>query len=583
MIFRKITGICAFAVAAGLIALFPSCSSYVPNNTEVRIHSLSDPDMLNPINYQSADAGYITNILFPALLNIDFADSNKVIPVLAESRPKLEKTNDGHLKISFVIRKEAVWDNGTPVTARDVEFTLKVIKNPKVKNEQNKPYYEFIEDIQIDPSDPKKFTLLCNEVYMLAETSAGDYGLLPEYVYDPKGLMRSFTLPQLNKEKDKLSSDPKINEFANDFNSEKRMREKDYISGCGAYKMVEWTTGQRIVLEKKKDWWGDALKGVNCYFEAYPKKLIYQTINDQTTAIVSLKAGNLDVMYSIKPKDFVDLKASDKIKSTFNLHTPPFLSYYYFGINTKNKKFEDKKTRQALAHLVDIPKMIHTLMYDLATQVTGFIHPSNTRDYEKSIQPYDFDIEKAKALLTEAGWKDSNGDGTLDKMIDGVLTDFTIKFSVNAGNDVRKQAALMFQEEARKVGIKVDVIQQDWSVYLQNQKNHDFEMYFGGWVASPTPNDPKQIYHTESYNGGSNYVGFGNPESDAVIDSLRKELDENKRSAYYKKLQLILHDECSYIYLWAPTERMAINKKFTNAEPSVMRPGFWPCAFQTAK
>jgi peptide/nickel transport system substrate-binding protein len=540
--------------------------------------------MLNPINYQSADAGYILSILFPSLLEVDFKHPENIIPVLAASRPQVEKMEDGKLKISYTIRKEAVWDNGTPVTAKDVVFTIKVIKNPKVKNEQNKPYYEFIEDVQIDPADPKKFTIICNKVYLLAETSSGDYGVLPEYFYDPKGLMKDFTIPQLNRDKDKLANDPKINDFANDFNSEKRMREPEFISGCGAYKFSEWKTGQRIVLEKKKNWWGESLKDTNCYFEAYPSKIIYQTINDQTSAIVSLKAGNLDVMYGIKPKDYVELTTNDKVKQNFNLVTPSSLQYTYLGINTKRPQFRDKRTRQALCHLVDVPKMIHVVVYDLARQVTGFVHPDNKRDYNNDIKPYEYDVELARKLLAEAGWKDSDGDGTLDMMVDGEKVDFNIKFTVNAGNDSRKQVALMFQEEARKVGIQVEVIQQEWSVYLEKQKKHDFDMFYGAWIATPTPNDPKQIYHTESSNGGSNYVSFGTPESDAVIDSIRSELDENKRALLYKRLQVIIHDEAPYIYLWAPTEKMAISKKFTSesAYTSLMRPGFWPCGFKSA-
>ncbi|MEW6469822.1 MAG: ABC transporter substrate-binding protein [Bacteroidota bacterium] len=572
-----------WGISALLSCLFfvPSCSSYTPKKNEVKVHELSDAEMLNPICYTDASAGYILPNIFQSLLAIDFK-TLELVPVLAQSRPLIEKIEGGKLKITYSIRKEAKWDNGTPVTPKDVEFTIKVIKNPKVNNQHVKPYYEFIEDFVHYPDDPQKFTLLCKETYILAEASSGDYGILPIYAYDPKGLMSDFTIPQLNSEKDKLANDPKINEFATDFNSEKRQREKDFIIGSGAYKLESWTTGQQIVLEKKKDWWGDALKEVNSRFQANATKLVYKTINDMTSAIVALKAGNVDVMYGIKPKDFVDLPNSDKIKENFVLHTPPQLAYLYFGINLKNPKFGDKKTRQALAYLVDADKMIQTVYYGLAERVVGFIHPSNKKNLNTDLKPRPFDPEKAKQLLAEAGWKDSNGDGTLDNTINGKREDFSIIFSINQGNDMRKAMALMFQEEARKVGIKVDVVPQDWAVFLDNLKNHNFEMYCGSWIGTPTPNDPKQIYHSESSLNGSNYVSFGTPESDAVIDSIRVELDEDKRAALYKKLQAILYDEVSYIYLFAPTERIAIHKRFSNAETSVMRPGFWEAGFQLA-
>ena len=572
-----------FLASAFFALLFTdSCSSYVPKQNEVKVHELSDAEMLNPINYTDASAGYILPNLFQSLLSIDFK-TRELVPVLAESRPLIEKIEGGKLKITYTIRKEAVWDNGTPVTPNDVEFTIKVIKNPKVNNPHAKPYYEFIEDFIQDPANPNKFTLLCKETYILAEPSSGDYGVLPEYFYDPKGLMKDFTIKQLDNEKDKIANDPKINDFATDFNSEKRQREKDFISGSGAYKLVEWITGQQIVLEKKKNWWGDALKESNCYFEANATKLIYRTVNDMTSAIVSLKAGNLDVMYGIKPKDFVELPNSEKIKQNFILHKPSQLAYTYFGLNQKYPKFADKKTRQALAHLVDVDKMIQTVYYGLAERIVGFVHPTNKKNINTNLKPYDFNPEKAKQLLAEAGWKDTNGDGILDKIIEGKREEFTIIFIVNAGNDMRKSIALMFQEEARKVGIQVDVNAQDWGVYLENLKKHDFQMYFGSWIADPVPNDPKQIYHSESArDGGSNYVSYGNPKSDAIIDSIRVELDEEKRATLYKKLQEILYDEVSYIYLFAPTERIAIHNRFSNAYTTVKRPGYWEAGFQLA-
>ncbi|MFN7015410.1 MAG: ABC transporter substrate-binding protein, partial [Bacteroidia bacterium] len=215
-------------------------------NPEVTIHELSDADMLNPVNYTDAGAGYILTNTHQPLLGIDFK-TLELVPVLAEARPEIEKRPEGGMLITYKIRPEARWDDGTPITAKDVEFTLKVIKNPKVDNQNRKPYYEFIEDIKFYEGDPLKFTFICKDVYILAEASSGDFSILPSKIYDPKGLMSEFTIKQLNEDKDKLASNQKIIEFATDFNSEKYQREKEFISGSGAYKFEEWLTGQRIV------------------------------------------------------------------------------------------------------------------------------------------------------------------------------------------------------------------------------------------------------------------------------------------------------------------------------------------------
>lgn len=548
------------------------------SDPNVVIHELSDADMLNPYNYQGAGSDYVMGNIFQALLSIDF-ESLELVPELAEKRPEIEVREDGGMNITYRLRDEAQWDDGTPITAKDVEFSMKVIKNPKVDNARIKPYYEFIQDIQFYDDDPKKFTFICDKVYILAEPSSGDYYILPKKVYDPKGLMDGFTIKQLNEDADALANDPKITEFATDFNSEKYQREKGFIVGSGPYQFDEWITGQKIVLSKKKDWWGDKVKDANIYFSHYPDKITFQTINDQTAAVVALKAEDLDVMRGIKPKDFSELPESDKFAANYEAYTPPFMAYSYIGINTRLPKFSDKRTRQAFAHLFDIDKLLKVIQYGYGEKVIGPIHPSKKKQYNHDIKPYDYNPEKAKELLAEVGWKDTDGDGVLDMNIDGNKVDLTIRFTINAGNDSRKSTALFFQEECRKIGIKVDVVPEDWSIYIENQKNHQFEMYYGGWVSSPLPNDHKQIFHTSSYNGGSNYTGFGNDYTDALIDSIRVALDEDKRAKFNKEFQVILHEEVPYIFLYAPKERIAIHKRF-DALTSAMRPGYWPASFK---
>jgi ABC-type transport system substrate-binding protein len=569
------------ALSLIVVVMLFACKSSKKSNVraDVTVHIMSDPEMLNPVCYTDAGAAYIMRYMYQSMIDIDFK-TLELTPVLAESMPVIEKEADGKMKFTYRIRPEAKWDNGSPITAKDVEFTLKVIKNPKVNNAHARPYYEHLIDFIYDTTDPLKFTVVYDVTYILAESSSGDYLVLPEYFYDPNGLMKNFTVKQLNEEKDKLASDAKINEFANDFNSEKRMREKDQIGGSGPYKLDEWITGQRVVLKKKENWWGDKLKGTNMFFEANAPKINYKTINDMTSALVALKAGDLDLMHGIKPKDFFELSQSEKFKASYNAYTPTTLAYAYIGINSKRPKFSDRRTREAIAHLLDINKMIQTVYYGYAQPTIGPIHPSKTKMYNNNIKPYEYDLEKAKQLLAEAGWKDTNGDGTLDKMIDGKRTEFIVDYIYNAGNDTRKQTGLLIQEDARKVGITINVLQQEWAIFLENQKKHNFDISYGAWITAPVLSDLKQVYHSESaLNGGSNYTSFGTPESDAIIDSIRIELNEEKRNRMYKRFQQISHDEAVNLFMYAPTERIAISKRFSNADVSIMRPGFYEAAF----
>ena len=108
---------------------------------------------------------------------------------------------------------------------------------------------------------------------------------------------------------------------------------------------------------------------------------------------------------------------------------------------------------------------------------------------------------------------------------------------------------------------------------------HDFELASGGWAASPVPYDPKQIWHTDSYGpGGSNYIGFGNEESDALIEEIRTTMEDDKRHELYLKFQEMIYDEQPYIFLFYATNPIVISKRF-NATVSSVRPGFFPNTF----
>jgi peptide/nickel transport system substrate-binding protein len=269
-----------------------------------------------------------------------------------------------------------------------------------------------------------------------------------------------------------------------------------------------------------------------------------------------------------------------KINDNFNLYTPEQFAYSYLGVNTRNPKLSDKLTRQALAHLMDYDRYMNDVNYGYATRIIGPVHPLRKNEYNHDITPYEYNVEKAKELLKQSGWGDNNGDGTLDKMIDGSMTDLTITFIYNTGNEEREKTALIFQESCKKAGINLKIQNHDWGVFLDMTKNHDFEMYYGAWIGEPAPDDFSQIYHTESAQGGSNYVYFGSADSDALIEKINTTLNEEERAQLVKEFQAILHDEVSYIYLSAPQNRMAIHKRFENTRPSAYRPGYWEGGFK---
>jgi peptide/nickel transport system substrate-binding protein len=547
---------------------------------EVVVHIPGDAQGLNTLTTSDATSSQILTNINESLLYMD-DDTYEYVPFLAVSRPNIEMIEEGEyaggMKIDFEIRPEATWDNGTPITGHDYAFTLKIIKCPTVYEVGHyRPYFSYIDDVIIDEENPKKFSLLCNKVYILAESAAGGLDILPAYHYDPKGLLAKFSVKELNNpaNTERLKQNQDLIDFAKEFTSEKYMREPGFVVGSGPYKFDSWQTGQRITLSKKANWWANDLVGTEKVFSNLPDKIIYEVIVDDATTVSAVRDESVDVCRSFPSKIFVeDLMKNKKFQQKFNLHTPPFISYSYLGINMRNPKFADRRVRQALAMAYDVDYVIDVFSYGLAERTIGPFHPS-TKYYNHDIVPYPFDLDRAAKLLDEAGWIDTDGDGVRDKMISGKKVPLEIAFKYVPGSPTTESILLLYQKNLQEIGIKMTLETREWTIYLDELDKHNFEMYIGAWVTDPGLSDPFQLWHTESYNGGSNYVGFGNAETDALIEKIQVTLDETERNKLYKKFQEILHEEVPYIFTSSPLKKIAIHRRFENADGKATRIGY---------
>ncbi len=548
---------------------------------EVLIHELADPITLNPILEADANTGYILGNVYQTLLGHD-RDDFKTYPLLVDSLPLLTTNlQDSSMEFSFRLRKEASWDDQTPLTSEDVAFALKLFKVPTIECASLRSYFEMFDDIVLDPKNDKKFTIHCNRLYHMAEDAIGGLGLMNPKVFDPKGVLKKYTVKQLSEIK-KLDANAikELDAYAKFFN-ESFNNKVLAGSGTGPYDFEKWETMQRIVLKKKQNWWGAKVKDGQKYFQANPNKLVYETIKDFNNAIVKLKGGKLDVVSSIPNRDFVqDLQSNKVMQEKLHLFNPPQFAYEFFGMNMKHKKFHDVRVRKAISHLVDVDKIVEVVCYGLGERVASFVHPSKKEQYNDKIELPDYSVEKAKKLLAEAGWKDSNGDGVVDKMIGGEKVELEINLMYNVENERRKKTCVYFLEGAKAAGVKIIIQPKAWPKMLEEKNKHNFEMYIAGWISSPFESDPYQIWHTSSYNGGSNDVGFGNAASDALIEKLRTTMNKEERNQYYKDLQMMISKEVPCVFLFSQKERIAVNKRWTNVTASGLRPGFEATMFK---
>lgn len=571
-----------FALVCCVLAM-TSCRGNKGNSNKVYkdqvvIHGLSDAKGLNPVTTSDAYANeYIMPNIFQSLLSYDHQTMG-LIPVLAKARPTV-RLNGDVAELDFELRPEATWDNGTPITADDIVFSFKTVFCSMVNNDNLKPSVDYLKDIKTYPDNNRKITFICNK-YIGMEDGLGTLRILPEYVYDPQKVLRKYPLSNYIAANHSIANDAAIKTFADNFNSEKVARDSSLVKGSGAYRLISFETGQRLIVERKANWWGDKINKENEYFEAYPKRLVFETINDFNTALTALVDEKIDFIYVTPVKEYLELDNSSKFKENYTKSEPQMLAYQAIGVNNKDKILGDVKVRQALCYLTNVDQIINKVLYGKGVRTIGSILPMKKDEYNNAIKPYTFDVDKAKALLTEAGWADSDGDGILDKVIDGKKTKFEITYNYNAGNPLRETVGLLIQNTYKLAGITVNIKPLDWSLYLDELKKHNCQLFYQVWVKSPMPDDEKQVFHTSSANGGSNYMSFGNAQTDALLEQIRTEMDVTKRDILYKQWQQITHDEVPYIFLYVQNFRNCIHQRFENTKAGPVYPGVWFAAFK---
>jgi len=547
---------------------------------EVAIRLEAEPDRLNPLLSTISYARQVFDPLHLYLMNYD-PTTLVLVPQLLKETPKIQFLKKGEFeggtKYSFEIRKEAIWDDGKPVTAYDYEATLKIVFNPFLPTLGYRTFLENIQSFDIDKSNPKKFTIILNDTYFAGlESLTNVVPVLPKHIFDPKNVLDTVSLLKLIKDpspENQLKNYPFIKEFADNYMGEYFSRNPAGVNGSGPYQLVSWQAGQEILLQKKQSWWGDKLAIDNPAFQAFPDKLLFKIIPDPVTALAALKNEELDVMQNIAPDEFIKLKSDSLTKAHFTFYTPSSLSSYFISINTRLPILSDKKVRRAFAHAIDVDELINNVFEGFGTRCATPLHPSSA-EYNASLKPIAFSIDKAKKLLNEAGWSDSDKDGILDKKLNGKKTDLRVKYLANASKSSSMVLAELIKSNAKKAGIDIIIDAKDANTLLEKLRSRDFEMISAGRSITPQWS-PSQNWRTDS----DNRSGFGNEKTDSWIDEMEREPIQSKRFVISKKLQAEIYEEQPEIMLFCPQERLVIHKRFQAVSTAVW-PGFYPLAFR---
>lgn len=557
------------------IFLLDSCKTdqieKVQQDFNVNIRMKNDPSRINPVvGNPTVESTEINSLVFLPMAHYD-PITFELSPVMVKSMPEGRSLENGGIVYDYEILEDAKWDDGLPITAEDYLFTMKVAMNPGVDAASWRGLLSNIDSIKIDKENKKKYEVIVNEYFHLARETSCTFDVLPKHIYDPNGILDAYSLSQISAS----DEDTILANFARDFNSKKFTQET--ISGSGPYKLKAWELDQYIVLERKDNYWGD-LYPDRKLLANNPKEVTFRIISDENAAATLLKDGSLDLMLVKDAAVFDNLKNGNDFDTMFSLATPNVARFYYIGLNNRKPELADKDIRRALAHLIDVDNIIDNLENGYASRQVGTIMP-NSVFYNSTLKPIEYDPAKAIAILEEEGWVDSNGDGVRDKSINGEIVELEIEYLASQ-SPLGQKVGLLFQDKAKDVGVAVKMIIKEGRQMLESVYAHEYEASASVAGFSLAPYDPYQRWHSDnSAVKKGNVAGYVNEKNDELIEKIRTVQDPQERSAAYKEFQELLYEEQPVIFLYSPTQKFVLNKKYKGLF-STKRPGYFVGSFE---
>ena len=534
-------------------------------------HILSQPDGLHPFNDNSVMRSYIFNYTQKTLLKLDLV-SLEYTPILIKEMPKVSSDN---LSFSYEIKEGIFWDDGSPLTAKDVVFSTKLMLCPLTNNAQIRGNYNsVIKSVEIDPNNKMKFTMHAQNINWTNRYIFTELFIVQKSLWDPKGVLDRILFSDLLS--DNFKETEVLSDWFNKYNDADNGYKPERLLGLGAYQVSEWAANQYITIEKKKNWWGT--DGASIYNKAYPDKIIFKIIKEDASSYLALKNEEIDVTTSIGTVKLMKLQEREYFNNNYDSKFLDRYAYNYIGLNMKpdgikqKPFFVDQRVRRAIAYLTPIDEIIEVMVHGKASrQAAQISHLKST--YNDTLQLIPLDIEKAKELLASAGWIDTDGDNIRDKIIDGIKVPFSFKLSYMS-SPISKEIVLMIKESMYKAGIVAEPTPMDFTLFYKNAMDHNFDGMLGGWGGSASYSNPMQLWHTSSWvTKGSNFCGFGDAESDALIEEANLTLDKEKHNNALLKLQAKVYEDQPYVFLYATKRKFAIHKRFNNRGMYNERPG----------
>ena len=471
--------------------------------------------VFNPLLQESASDADVNDAMWSPLLEIGY--DGQVIEGIAE----LPEVSEDGKKYTFKIKDGVKWQDGTPITSEDIEFTFKVIMDKTFTGRFERENLDIVgwKDYRDGKTDKiSGFEIIDERTFSITLNDSNAKSL------------NYFVIPPLAKhiyggENGYVQGDAKSLEKFN-----------RTPFGNGPYKFVSYKDGEEVTLVANEN-----------FYKGKPsiENLIFRSVNE-TNQLLLLQNGDIDVIRRNMTVTDENLHLLDQLGFA-NATITENLGYGYIAINFGEELLKDKNVRKALAYGLDRKSVVGAIFGDQANVIdipqstVSWSYPDN-EDFVK----YDFDPEKAKQLLEDAGWK-VGSDGIRVK--DGVK--LSLKFLASAPNPVNDSLVPIMIENYKDIGIELKAEQMEFRTLIDKQTEardgkFNYHLAFLAWELTPDP-DPSSVFGTQ---GSSNKIKYSNQKADDLMSRALREFDLEKRKSLYGELYKELSDDLPYIFLY---------------------------------
>lgn len=463
--------------------------------TDIVIGVSSDVVSPDPHDQNDTNSGRVIRMMFDTLVH---SDVNGVItPALAESWEAVSDT-----EYRFRLREDVKFHNGYDFTAEDVVYSLeRQMNSPKVKT--------FVSAID---------TVTANDKYTVTITTKQPYApLLYNLSLVQSSIICSKHMSELTAAGKKYSEQP---------------------VGTGPMVFSSWLPNDNFTVKAFDEYWGEKPKATSISVRVIP---------ESSSRTIALETGEIDVIESVPAIDIPRIMDNNSLKTVSQTST----SVTYVSFNTRKTPFDNVKVRQALSCAVDKEAIIDVICEGYAVEMNT-IYPPAMPSYDENLDLYPYDIERAKTLLSEAGYPDG----------------FTIEIATSG--DERNRIAQLLQSDFSKIGVNLDITLLEWGAYLDYIGGTDHQMYIVGWSSGMEPDgSTTPLFHSDSVGPTGNRSWYQNEELDELIDKGKSTLDMDERIGIYGEIQQIIMEDAVWIPLFARETVIAMNK---NLEGMVVSP-----------